>query len=270
VEGSFDDCQAVVAKVLRRWPISSRKAVSFNSNNWANILALVVLYFHAALQLGGGQRTIGFSVPAASFAEVYAGYIAQKMGLPINQIIVATNKNDALHQFFQKNKYSRFQADRTLSPAMDLSIFANVERFIWELYQHNDQAVAELMQSFEHTGELSVANKQWLNARMIVDSYSVSDAQTMEEMVSLYRDTNYVIDPHTAIGVIAAKLYRRSMSTPIVTLAEISPLKSSSLLTQLGIPMASQQLPATGFSVGNSYYIKPDDIEEVNQVIMRF
>ncbi len=191
--------------------------ISFNSSNWVSVLAQLVFYFHAVLQLGGGQRPIGFSVPAASFAEVYAGYIAQKMGLPITQMIVATNQNDALHQLFQKNHYSRSRANKTLSPAMDLSIFSNLERFLWELYGHDDQAVCALMEGFESSGEMVIANEFWLQARMIIDSYAVSDEQTLTEITSLYRDTGYVIDPHTATGVLAARLYRRSLVAPMVT-----------------------------------------------------
>ena len=197
VNGSFDECQTIVNRLFRQWPCTQHEAVSFNSSNWVSVLAQLVFYFHAVLQLGGAQRLIGFSVPAASFAEVYAGYIAQKMGLPITQMIVATNQNDALHQLFLKNHYSRLRTNKTLSPAMDLSIFSNLERFLWELYGHDDQAVSALMAAFESSGEMTIANEFWLQARMIIDSYAVSDDETLQEMTSLYRDTGYVIDPHT-------------------------------------------------------------------------
>ncbi|QNH76839.1 threonine synthase [Pseudomonas protegens] len=236
VQGSFDDCQTLVSRLLRQWPLPEHEAIGFNSSNWVGVMAQLVLYFHAVLQLGGGQRPIGFSVPAASFAEVYAGYIVQKMGLPITQMIVATNSNDALHQLFLKNRYSRGQARQSLSPAMDLSLFANLERLVWELYGQDPQAVAALMRGFEDSGEMSLNNEAWLQARMIIDSYSVSDEETGKEIVSLYRDTGYVIDPHAATGVLAARLYRRSLVAPMVTLGEIAPAKSARLLGSLGIP----------------------------------
>jgi threonine synthase len=267
VNGSFDDCQAIVTRLLKHWPLKDRAAISFNSNNWASIMALLVFYFQAALQLGGAQRPIGFSVPAASFAEVYAGYIAQKMGLPINQIIVATNQNDALHQFFQKNRYSRSQANRTLSPAMDLSIFSNLERFLWELYQHNQAAVAELMETFEASGEMSIANDHWLQARMIIDSYSVSDAETMNEITTLHRDTGYIIDPHTATGVLAARLYRRSLIAPMVTLGEMSPAKSAALLGDLGILPPARQAAQAARSAQQAYRIQPNDFDTIHHVL---
>ncbi|MFB4250266.1 threonine synthase [Pseudomonas idahonensis] len=241
VEGSFDDCQTLVSRLLRQWPLAEHEVIGFNSSNWVGVMAQLVLHFHAVLQLGGGQRPIGFSVPAASFAEVYAGYIVQKMGLPITQMIVATNRNDALHQLFLKNQYSRGQASQSLSPAMDLSLFANLERLVWELYGQDPQAVAALMQGFEDSGEMTLDNEAWLQARMIIDSYSVSDEETGKEIVSLYRDTGYVIDPHAAIGVLAARLYRRSLVAPMVTLGEIAPAKSARLLSSLGIPGLPQE-----------------------------
>lgn len=267
VNGSFDECQTIVTRLFRQWPCTQHEAISFNSSNWVSVLAQLVFYFHAVLQLGGGQRPIGFSVPAASFAEVYSGYIAQKMGLPITQIIVATNQNDALHQLFLKNHYSRLRANKTLSPAMDLSIFSNLERFLWELYGRDDQAVSALMTAFESSGEMTIANEFWLQARLIIDSYAVSDEETLKEITSLYRDTGYVIDPHTATGVLAARLYRRSLVAPMVTLGEISPAKSAVLLGELGISMPAQHSPFAEQGPAQLYRIQPDDLDTIHQLL---
>ncbi len=262
VQGSFDDCQTLVARLLRQWPLAEREVIGFNSSNWVGVMAQLVLYFHAVLQLGGGQRPIGFSVPAASFAEVYAGYIVQKMGLPITQMIVATNRNDALHQLFLKNRYCRAEASQSLSPAMDLSLFANLERFVWELYGQDPHAVAGLMQRFEGSGEMTLGNEFWLQARMIIDSYSVSDEETGKEISSLYRDTGYIIDPHAAIGVLAARLYRRSLVAPMVTLGEIAPAKSARLLGSLGIPGLAPQ-PVAAPSTAQWQALAADDFAAV-------
>ncbi|KAB0569186.1 threonine synthase [Pseudomonas palleroniana] len=267
VDGSFDECQGIVSRLFSQWPCPQYEAISFNSSNWVNVLAQLVMYFHAVLQLGGGQRPIGFSVPAASFAEVYAGYVAQKMGLPITQIIVATNTNDALHQLFLKNHYSRLRANKTRSPAMDLSTFSNLERFLWEVYEHDHQAVSALMLELETHGEITLANECWLRARMIIDSYAVSDEETLNEMTALHRDTGYVVDPHTATGVIAARLYRRSLVAPMVTLGEISPVKSAALLAELGIGLpqsASQGEPPVH---PPCHRVAPDDITPLLNVL---
>jgi threonine synthase len=264
LEGSFDDCQRLVSRLFAHWP-SEHLAIGFNSSNWVGVLAQIVFYFHAALQLGGGQRPIGFSIPAASFAEVYAGYVAQKMGLPVNQIIVSTNRNDALHQFIHRNRYGTREASSTLSPAMDFSVFSNVERLVWELYDHDDQAVRGLMERLEATGELSIGNPQWLQARMLIDSYAVDDTQTEAEIVSLFRDTGLPMDPHTATGVLAARLYRRSVVTPMVTLGQIAPEKSATLLASLGAWPSPPPAPATPLAHARRY--ARTDLEGLRQAL---
>lgn len=232
VEGSFDDCQALVARLFSVWPLPEVIPVCFNSTNWVGVLAQIVFYFHAALQLGGGTRPVGFSVPAASFAEIYAGFIAQKMGLPINQVIVSTNSNDALHRFLHRNRYAIHASQRTLSPAMDFSLYSNLERFIWELYGRDADRIRVLMERFEACGELSIGNPQWLQARVLFDSYAVDEAQAWSEVVRLREQAGALVDPHTAVGVLAGRLHRRSLGAPMVTLGQIAPDKSSALLAQ--------------------------------------
>ncbi|WP_070094432.1 threonine synthase [Pseudomonas monteilii] len=234
VDGSFDDCQSLASRLLRAWPCPELMPISFNSSNWVGVLAQIVFYFHATLQLGGGVRPVGFSIPTASFAEIYAGFIAQKMGLPINQIIVSTNRNDALHRFIHSNRYSRSATRQTLSPAMDFSLFSNLERFVWELYDRDVGATRALMEHFEDCGELSIGNRQWLQARMLFDSYAVDDALIREEIVTLFHETGSAVDPHTATGAFAGRLHRRNIGAPIVTLGQFAPEKSATLLVELG------------------------------------
>lgn len=233
VSGSFDDCQTLVSKVLRAWPVKDVLPISFNSTNWVGVLAQIVFFFHSALQLGGGVRPVGFSIPGASFAEIYACFIAQKMGLAINQVIVSTNTNDSLHRFINQNSYSTREVSHSLSPSMDFSLFSNLERFIWELYDHDGSTVQRLMAAFEDSGKLSIGNKQWLQARMLFDSYAVADEQVKAEMVTLYKEAGTAVDPQTATGALAARLHRRSIASPMVTLAQLAPSKSSQLLAEL-------------------------------------
>lgn len=149
---------------------------------------------------------------------------------------------------------------------MDLSIFSNLERFLWELYGHDHQALSALMAEFERCGEMRIGNEFWLQARMIIDSYSVSDEETLEEIRSLYHDTGYVVDPHTATGVRAARLYRRSLVAPMVTLGEIAPSKSAALLARLGLPgLAAEPLPAPVLE--RLQVIAPDDLARVQQLL---
>jgi threonine synthase len=235
VDGSFDDCQTLVSKVLRAWPLDDILPVSFNSTNWIGVLAQIVFFFHSALQLGGGVRPVGFSIPGASFAEIYACFIAQKMGLAINQVIVSTNTNDSLHRFINQNSYSTREVSHSLSPSMDFSLFSNLERFIWELYDHDGSTVQRLMAIFEDSGKLSIGNKQWLQARMLFDSYAVADDQVREELLTLFKEAGTAVDPQTATGALAARLHRRSIASPMVTLAQLAPSKSSKLLAELSM-----------------------------------
>lgn len=247
VDGSFDDCQTMVSRALREWPMAGVTPISFNSTNWVGVLAQIVFFFYSALQLGGGIRPIGFSIPGASFAEIYACFIAQKMGLPVNQVIVSTNSNDSLHGFINENSYSTKEVSHSLSPSMDFSLFSNLERFIWELYDHDGHMVQRLMESFDDSGRLSVGNKQWLQARMLFDSYAVGDEQVLEELLSLYRATGVAVNPQTATGALASRLYRRSLVTPMVTLAQLAPEKSAVLLAELGVWDKVVSLPPPSF-----------------------
>ncbi|MCP3752943.1 threonine synthase [Pseudomonas sp. SBB6] len=265
VEGSFDDCQTLLSRLLRDWPLPGLIPVCFNSSNWVGVLAQIVYYFHAALQLGGGTRPVAFSVPAASFAEIYAGFIAQKMGLPINQVIVSTNSNDALHHFIQRNRYSMRQSNRTLAPAMDFSLYSNLERFIWELYEHDGAAVRSLMEHFEACGELSIGNPQWLRARVLFDSHAVEEAQVREEVLKLFHETGAAVDPHTAVGALAGRLHRRSLGAPMVTLGQIAPARSAALLAELGAWRDSVAAPPE--ALARPPYLLPGDLAGLRQAL---
>lgn len=266
VDGNFDDCQTLVSRLFRDWPLDGVIPICFNSTNWVGVLAQIVFYFHAALQLGGGTRPVGFSVPAASSAEIYAGYIAQKMGLPINQVIISTNSNDALHQFIHRNRYSTRVSNRTLSPAMDFSLFSNLERFIWELYGHDGSSTKTLMEHFEECGELSIGNPQWLQARVLFDSYAVDESQVRDEVVKLFRETGSAIDPHTAVGVLAGRIHRRSLGAPMVTFGQIAPVKSAALLSELGVWQA--EVPTIPDSFAQPPYLAKGDLDGLCQALL--
>lgn len=266
VDGSFDNCQTLVSRLFRDWPLEGVIPICFNSTNWVGVLAQIVLYFHAALQLGGGIRPVGFSVPAASFAEIYAGFIAQKMGLPINQVIISTNRNDALHQFIHRNRYSTQVSNRTLSPSMDFSLFSNLERFIWELYGRDGGATKTLMEHFEDCGELSIGNPQWLSARVLFDSYAVDESQVRDEVIRLFRETGSAVDPHTAVGALAGRMHRRSLGAPMVTFGQIAPAKSAALLATLGVWQG--EVPVVPEVHAMPPYLAKGDLEALRRALL--
>ena len=239
VEGNFDDCQEMVkASFADQGFLKGTRLVAVNSINWARIMAQIVYYFHAALQLGGPARSVAFSVPTGNFGDIFAGYLARNMGLPINQLIVATNRNDILHRFMSGNRYDKDTLHASLSPSMDIMVSSNFERLLFDLHGRNGKAVAELLDGFRASGKLSVEEERWAEARKLFDSLAVDDEQTCATIAQVFKETGEVLDPHTAIGVHAARECRRSLSIPMVTLGTAHPVKFPDAVEKAGIGQA--------------------------------
>jgi len=239
IEGNFDDCQEMVkASFADQGFLKGTRLVAVNSINWARIMAQIVYYFHAALQLGGPARSVAFSVPTGNFGDIFAGYLARNMGLPINQLIVATNRNDILHRFMSGNQYVKDTLHATLSPSMDIMVSSNFERLLFDLHGRNGKAVAELLDGFRASGKLSVEEERWAEARKLFDSLAVDDEQTCATIAQVFKETGEVLDPHTAIGVHAARECRRSLSIPMVTLGTAHPVKFPDAVEKAGIGQA--------------------------------
>ncbi|MBB3101670.1 threonine synthase [Azomonas macrocytogenes] len=239
IEGNFDDCQEMVkASFANQSFLKGTPLVAVNSINWARIMAQIVYYFHAALQLGAPHRSIAFSVPTGNFGDIFAGYLARNMGLPINQLIVATNRNDILHRFMSGNRYEKDTLHPSLSPSMDIMVSSNFERLLFDLHGRNGVAVAALMDTFKATGKLSVEDERWTEARKLFDSLAVDDEQTCQTIVDVFKACAQVLDPHTAIGVRAARECRRSLDVPMVILGTAHPVKFPEAVEKAGIGKA--------------------------------
>ncbi|MDO8698043.1 MAG: threonine synthase [Pseudomonas sp.] len=239
IEGNFDDCQEMVKDSFADQSfLKGTRLVAVNSINWARIMAQIVYYFHAALQLGGPARSIAFSVPTGNFGDIFAGYLARNMGLPISQLIVATNRNDILHRFMSGNQYAKDTLHPTLSPSMDIMVSSNFERLLFDLHGRNGAAVAELMSTFKQTGSFSVADDRWTEARKLFDSLAVNDEETCATIAAVYAECGELLDPHTAIGVKAARDCRRSLATPMVVLGTAHPVKFPEAVEQAGVGAA--------------------------------
>tara|TARA_B110000503_G_C7173557_1_gene425759 strand:+ start:15941 stop:17335 length:1395 start_codon:yes stop_codon:yes gene_type:complete len=243
VEGNFDDCQRIVKAAFadQSFLEDDRQLVAVNSINWARILMQIVYYFSASLRLGGPDRKVSFSVPTGNFGDIYAGYLAKKMGLPIDQLIVATNKNDILHRFIANNDYSVSELAKTHSPSMDILVSSNFERFLFDVFDREGAAVADLMAKFGK--ELrSVSDAHWQLVSAIFDSAAIDDETTCAVIASVNAESGMLLDPHSAIGVEAARRCRRDPSVPMVTLATAHPAKFGDAITAAGL--ASPELPA--------------------------
>lgn len=237
VEGNFDDCQRIVKAAFadQSFLPENRQLVAVNSINWARILMQIVYYFSAALRLGGPEQAVSFSVPTGNFGDIYAGYLAKHMGLPINRLVIATNQNDILHRFVSANEYSVTDLSKTFSPSMDILVSSNFERYLFDLFDRDPQTLAAFMQGVG-TQTLSVSEAQWRRVQEEFDSASVDDETTCAVIAEVYEKTGQLLDPHTAVGVESARLCLAGHGEPVVTLATAHPAKFSEAIAAAGLP----------------------------------
>jgi len=236
VEGNFDDCQAMVKASFgdRSFLPADRSLVAVNSINWARIMAQIVYYFYAAVALGSPARPVAFSVPTGNFGDIFAGYLARQMGLPIERLIIATNRNDVLHRVMTTSTYGRQPLAHTLSPSMDITVSSNFERLLFDLYDRDGAALADLMRRFD-SGDISFSDTAMARARELFSSHRVSDEQTCEQIASTWRANEYLLDPHSAIGVAAALAAELPPEVPVITLATAHPAKFPQAIASAGL-----------------------------------
>ncbi|MBY4676152.1 threonine synthase [Marinobacterium arenosum] len=242
LEGNFDDCQQMVKDSFAdQGFLNGLKLGAVNSINWARIMAQIVYYFSAALAVGGPHREVSFSVPTGNFGDIFAGYLAKQMGLPIKQLVVATNRNDILHRVISGNDMSKGELKHTLSPSMDIMVSSNFERLLFDVYDRDGAAIDQLMARFKAEA-VQLDGARWDKVRALFDSYAVDDETTCEVIKDVHAQTGYLLDPHTAIGVKAARECNRDASVPMITLATAHPVKFPEPVVKAGLE--SPQLPA--------------------------
>ncbi|MBU2984317.1 threonine synthase [Saccharophagus degradans] len=235
LEGNFDDCQNMVKASFadQSFLPDGRQLVAVNSINWARIMAQIVYYFYAGLALGSPARPVSFSVPTGNFGDIFAGYLAKQMGLPIDQLIIATNSNDILHRCISNNDHSKQPLVHSISPSMDIMVSSNFERMLFDLYDRDGAAIKQLMEDFK-SGEMSLAEGPLNKARELFSSYRLDDKETVDVIREVFENTEYLLDPHTAIGVQAARKQRKSKDVPMVCLATAHPAKFPEAVRQAG------------------------------------
>ncbi|MBH0111739.1 threonine synthase [Novosphingobium sp. YJ-S2-02] len=226
INGSFDDAQAMVKRMFNDKDMTDRFAIgAVNSINWARLMAQVVYYFAAAVQLGAPQRKVAFSVPTGNFGDVFAGYVAAKMGLPIEKLIVATNVNDILHRALSSGDYSQGTVTPTAAPSMDIQVSSNFERLLFDLGGRDGAAMAAQMKGFEADKAMQLSNAQREGAAALFQS-ARTDADEMASTIRwAWENCGELIDPHTACGLFAARTAGIDASVPVVTLATAHPAK---------------------------------------------
>lgn len=270
VEGNFDDCQNMVKASFadQSFLPADRKLAAVNSINWARIMAQVVYYFHAALSVGGPQQPVSFSVPTGNFGDIFAGYIAKQMGLPIKQLVIATNANDVLHRCISNNDFSKQPLIHSLSPSMDIMISSNFERLLFDLYDRDGAAISQLMVDF-NAGGAKLNEAALAKARELFSSFRCDDERMLQVIASVYDDSDYLLDPHTAAGVEAARISRWDSETPMVCLATAHPAKFPAAVRKAGYPQ-DPPLPhhmADLFEREERFTVKPNDLKVVQQFV---
>jgi threonine synthase len=224
VHGTFDDAQALVKAMFNDPAFAGKYRLSaVNSINWARLLFQIVYYFYAAVRLGAPERRISFSVPTGNFGDVFAGYMAARMGLPVGRLIVATNVNDILARALTSGDYSVGTVEPTAAPSMDIQVSSNFERLLFELHHRDGASLAAAMQGFEATSQMQLDDTQRAQAAELLTAARI-DADTMALSLRWAKERcGQVIDPHTAIGLAAARI--QSGDEPMVTLATAHPAK---------------------------------------------
>lgn len=271
VDGNFDDCQRIIKELFADVDFKHRYHLrAINSINIARILAQTVYYFYAYFRLNKANgATINFSVPTGNFGDIFAGYLAKRMGLPIGKLILATNENNILERFVSEGVYQPGAFRSTHSPSMDIQVASNFERYLYYLYQEDASAVTALMNQFKNEGKVVIPEDKLAIVQRDFAAYGVKNQECLDKIAEIHAGTGYLLDPHTSCGVVAAE-HRGSRDEINVTLATAHPAKFNESIALVNIeqeyPEQIQALfekPQYQTTVGNSN-------EEIAQQLEKF
>jgi threonine synthase len=226
VEGTFDDCQALVKGLFNHHAFRDRVRLSgVNSINWARIVAQVVYYFTAAATLGAPHREVSFTVPTGNFGDIFAGYVAARMGLPIDRLVIATNVNDILARTLATGTYDLREVVATSSPSMDIQVSSNFERLLFEATGRDAAAVRAMMASLAQSGRFSLSSEALSRIRALFNADRADEDETAATIRTTLRETSRLVDPHTAVGLAVAEKETRDPAVPMIVLGTAHPAK---------------------------------------------
>ncbi len=271
IEGSFDDAQAMVKRMFADDALTAKLSIgAVNSINWARLMAQVVYYFAAALQLGAPDRKVAFSVPTGNFGDVFAGYVAQQMGLPVERLIVATNKNDILARAIREGDYSVGEAHATITPSMDIQVSSNFERLLFEANGRDAASLTDQMDRFSEERAIGLSEQQRAGIAELFSAHRGTPDETLDAMRWAHENCGEVIDPHTAVGLHAARAGAGEIpaGTPLVTLATAHPAKFPDAVREaIGIEPALPARAGDLFALPERCETLPGDYETVRDYI---
>jgi len=226
IEGTFDDCQALVKAMFNHHAFRDRVRLSgVNSINWARIVAQAVYYFAAGVALGAPYRKVAFTVPTGNFGDVFAGYVASKMGLPIDRLVVATNVNDILARTFATGTYDLREVVATISPSMDIQVSSNFERLLFDACDRDAHAVRSLMGSLQQSRRFSLSAHALKTMRAMFSAGRADEQETAATIRAWMREAHYCADPHTAVALAVAEKETRDPAVPMAVLSTAHPAK---------------------------------------------
>ena len=265
IEGTFDDCQDLVKSLFADVSFRSDVLLSaVNSINWARIAAQIPYYVASALALGAPDREVAFAVPTGNFGNILAAWAARRMGLPVARLIVGSNRNDILTRFFDRNDMSLSAVEPSLSPSMDIQVSSNFERLLFEMLDRNPAATASTMRGFRETGRMAVPEAVWHRATSLFHAFRLDDPGTEAEIRRLHRTTGYLADPHTAIGIAAARVHAPGDGVPTVAMATAHPAKFPDAIERaVGFRPALPARMADLFEREERFVVLPNDLEAV-------
>lgn len=224
VDGTFDDCQDMVKTLFADGDFRAKtQLLAVNSINFARVLAQIVYYFYAALRLGAPSAKLNFTVPTGNFGDIYAGYLARLMGLPIHKLVIASNENNILARCVTCGEYRMNGVKPTHSPSMDIEISSNFERLLFDLFDRDGAALGKAMTEFRASKSLKLTPAQHADFTRLFAAGTVDDAGTLASIAKVYQENGYVLDPHTAVGV--ATTQALDLQGINVTLATAHPAK---------------------------------------------
>lgn len=225
VDGTFDDCQDMVKAMFSDEVFRKDVGLSaMNSINWARVMAQVVYYVTSARSVGGGGP-VAFSVPTGNFGNVFAGWVARHTGTPISQLVVGSNSNDILTRWLQTGVMEKTGVHPTISPSMDIQVSSNAERLLFELYERNPDVLSEQMAQFRDFGRFETGDTRLAGVTEVFDGAAFDDEATRAEIRRTHEITGTVLDPHSAVGVAAARQVRRDLDIAMICLATAHPAK---------------------------------------------
>ena len=219
VDGDFDDCQAQLKNMFNDFEFRDGvKLAGVNSINWARVMAQVVYYFTSAVSVGAPHRKVSFTVPTGNFGDIFAGYVAKRMGLPIDRLVIATNQNDILHRTLASGDHSKTGVTPSISPSMDIQVSSNFERLLFDLYDREGSAVSQLMDDLGNKGSFTLSQGALDRFRDEFDSANCSEEETSATIRFAQEHYGEIVCPHTAIAIKVAAEVRGNQATPMIIL----------------------------------------------------